>query len=371
MIELPFKTYNEFYQIDPYNLQNKVGGYISRESTEYYGALVITKINETDIKPQLIMGTPKIHYPFDSLQDGTRKYKFPVAKEIDIFEKLDGTNILAFSYTNGEDRFYSYKTRLLPFINAESKWGNFFEMWNKVAEEDFCCIEDIIDEYQCNLSFELYGARNPHLVVYEVPLAYSLLFGVTNTGNILSPLQLKTNLPSAKLIAICDKDYQNFYIAIQDRLQHELKIVDENTYSGMEGTVWYLKTIEGRIIQYKCKPETIETIHFSQGKGISKNAILATCWNALENTDRLTIEFIKQLLSEEFDSIKVEANHYLIEKCIAIVEDALIFRDKVLSEYKKIGIDIKLDKANVMRKLSEHFSKNLMGRVYSIIVNWN
>ena len=316
------------------------------------------------------MGTPKMHYPFTTTQTGERKYNFPVANKVEIFEKLDGTNILVYSYTDGDNIFYTCKTRLLPFVNAGSKWGNFFAMWKEVAGDDFDYIYDLIATLGCSLSFELYGARNPHLVIYDVPLAYALLFGVTNMGNIIPPTEIKCKLPKAKLLTIEGKDYGEAYVSLQKQLEGNLKKLDDNTYLGNEGAVWYLQTVDKRTIQYKCKPETIEIIHFSQGKGISKNSILATCWNALENTDKLTVDFIKQLLLEEFEAPKVEANHYLIESCIKVVEDALIFRDRVLNEYKAVGIDIKLDKVAVMRKMSEKFERNEMSKVYTTIMNW-
>ena len=369
--ELFGKDYHEFCELDPFNPQNEVKGHISRRATEYYGALVITHVNDIAVEEQLVMATPKMHYPFTTSQTGERKYNFPIASKVEVFEKLDGTNILAYSYTDGDDIFYTCKTRLLPFVNAGSKWGNFFAMWNEVAQEDWDYICDLISMLGCNLSFELYGARNPHLVIYDVPLAYALLFGVTNAGNIISPSKIECTLPKAKLIAEVDKDYDDAYVSIQKQLEKGLRKLGDETYAGIEGTVWYLQTIERRTIQYKCKPETIEIIHFSQGKGISRNSILATCWNALENTDRLTVDFIKQLLLEEFEAPKVEANHYLIESCIKVVEDALAFRDRVLSEYRAVGVDIKLDKVAVMRKMSEKFERNEMSKVYTAIMNWS
>jgi len=361
---------SEFCSVDPYNSQNEVSGFISRKPNEYYGALLITHINGNKVPDQLIMGTPKMHYPFTTTQTGEHKYLFPVAQDVEVYEKLDGTNILVNSYTDGEDVFYTCKTRLMPFVNAGSKWGNFYAMWNEVTEDYIGHIHNVMDKYQCNLSFELYGARNPHLVLYDVSLAFALLFGVTNTGRIISPALLDCKLPKARLITGIDKATSDLYEANQKQMQSDLRKMDDNTYRGSEGSVWYLRTVNNRTMQYKCKPESIEAIHFSQGKGISRNVILATCWNALENTDVLTVEFIKQLLVEEFDGNKVEANHFLIENCIQTVTNELAFRDKVLSEYKSIGININLDKITVMRAMSEKFEKKQMSKVYSTIVNW-
>jgi hypothetical protein len=361
--------YSSFVELDPFNLQNTVEGFISRKSNEFYGSMIITKVNGKD-REQLIMATPKMHYPFGKTETEERIYHFPKAKQIEIYEKLDGTNVLAYFYEDSEGfRWLSYKTRLRPFLSS-SKFGNFLEMWKEVSPP-ISFMKTLMTRNRCNLSFEMYGSRNPHLVVYDVPLSQKILFGVTNTGNILSPEDLGVLDMSANLVGIIDwnssPDLIQHYTENQKNLETGLKKVDENYYSGTEGTVWYLKTPEGRCIQFKCKPETIETIHFSQGAGLGKNTIIATCWNALENVDELTIEFVKQLLLEEFDPRIVEANHYLIEKSIQFVMGELRDRVRILEEYRKTGLNFLTDKVSVMRALSQVFTKNDMKKVFSTV----
>lgn len=183
------KDYNTFCEVDPFNSKNELRGFISRRSNEFYGALLITHVNDKELKPQLIMATPKMHYPFDSREDGSRSYKFPIANKVEVYEKLDGTNVLAYFYTDGDNRFLTYKTRLRPFLSS-SKFGDFKNMWLETASKYFNEIEHEMERSDCNLSFELYGARNPHLIAYPNSLDIALLFGVTNTGAILSPAQL-------------------------------------------------------------------------------------------------------------------------------------------------------------------------------------
>lgn len=365
--------YNSFCEIDPYNPKNEVSGFISRKSNEFYGALIITHINNKKVPDQLIMGTPKMHYPFDSRADGSRNYSFPKAKTIEIYEKLDGTNILAYSYIAPDDyQYITYKTRLRPFLGS-GKFGDFFNMWNEISKSHQTEIIKIIKKYNMNLSFELWGARNPHLVVYSVPLTFSLLFGINNEGKIFSPIEFGVisdiyHFPVLEPLKIINKDYVWNYEELQKELQSKLTQTEDGFYSGMEGTVWYLHTIESKCIQLKCKPETIEAIHFSQGVGLSKNVILATCWNAFENTDTLTLEFIKQLLIEEFKPEVVESKHYLIESCIDFVTKEMEFKTKVLEKYKTTGKNILLEKREVMRELSQYFPREKMKKVYSYIV---
>lgn len=372
------KDFDTFCEVDPFNLKNEVQGYISRKSNEYYGALIITHINNEKVPEQLIMGTPKMHYPFAPRADGTRNYYFPLtskglAKKIEVYEKLDGTNILAYHYTYKDNIYLTYKTRLRPFLNEGSRWGRFCSMWREVAESKFGDIRLIMMEENLNLSFELYGARNPHLVMYKVPLALALLFGVSNSGRVLSPTRLKTtrDLPIVPLLKTVDKDYVWNYEQLQEELNDGLSQVEDGYYTGVEGTVWYFHHGDGRCVQLKCKPEIIEAIHFSAGaKRINRQVILATCWNALENVEVLTIDFIKQLLLEEFRPELIEASHYQIEKGIEFVTSELEFRQRVLDEYSSTGKNINLHKAEVMRMLSSKFEKGIMRKVYSTITNF-
>ncbi len=359
------KDYNSFVEKDPFN-NNLVECYICRRSTELYGALLITKINGNQVTPQLILGTPKIHYPFDTMGDGARRYKFPSAKEIEVYIKYDGSNILWFSYSNGDIIYYSCKTRLRPFVVDNSRFGNFYSMWREVADSYKDEIRRTINKYGCNLSFELWGSRNSHTMMYKVPLTFSLLFGVTNTGRIIPPSKIECNLPKAKLFTIVDKDYVWSYEQIRKALQAELK-QEGDYYYGDEGVVWYLTMHDGRTIQYKAKPDQIEAIHFAAGARTSRNSILNTVWNSLENQPVPTVEFVKILLAEEFKQEEVEANHYLISNCVDFVKAELDFRERVLNEYKKLGMNIIIQKVEVMRALSPLFNRKEMTKVFNTI----
>ncbi len=366
--ELFGNNYQEFCEVDPFNPKNKVEGYISRKPNEFYGSLIITKINDRAVTPQLIMGSPKMHYPFSPREDGSRDYKFPIVKNIEIWEKIDGSNVVAYQYSDGDNQYTTFKLRLRPFM-ANSRFGKFLDMWKEVASDYFTEIEREMERSNCNLSFEIFGSRNPHLIIYKNSLNFALLFGVTNDGKILSPTELRNpDLPIAVKIKSIDKDFVQNYEQLQIEFQDKLQQDEEGYYSGMEGCVWYAHTPDGGCTQFKMKPEVIEAIHFSQGgAGLSKTVILATTWNALENTDSPTIEFVSQLLLEEFDAHAIEANEHLIGRCITFVIGEAEFRNKVSTEYKATGLNILLNKTDVMRQLSTKFERNQMKKVYSVI----
>lgn len=365
------KEYREFLEPDPFNEGNEVGGYISQKPNEYYGAMVITIVNGKAVAPQMVMGSPKMHYPFEKRDDGERRYVFPPARYIEIYEKLDGTNILAYYYygENGE-RYLSFKTRLRPFVRS-GRFGDFEGMWKEVGLPYADIMKRLMQDMDCNLSFEMYGSRNTHLVVYDMPLAIAFLFGVTNVGRILSPsaepVKYEGALPVVRRLQVIERDYVWNYEETRRKLQAGLKQVDDEHYSGVEGAVWYLHLAGGRCIQIKCKPEDIEAIHFAAGAHMSKNSIIATCWNAFENVDTLSFAAVKELLVEEWDEAEIEANRGLVRNCISLVTEEAEFRRDVVEAYRATGLNVRLNKAEVMRDMADRYPKSKMRKVYSII----
>ena len=63
LLQLDLKWLQDFEVDDTFNSQ-QLRGYMSRKPDHRYGALVITHVNEEEC-PQIIWGTPKLHYPFD------------------------------------------------------------------------------------------------------------------------------------------------------------------------------------------------------------------------------------------------------------------------------------------------------------------
>lgn len=251
VIEKPFhkndKDWTSFSEIDPFN-NNLVSGKISHHSGDDYGALFIEKVNNRDA-PQLIYCTPKLAYPFDA----SGHWHFPKAVEIKRFEKLDGTNVFAYSYEDEKgNKFVSYKTRLNPFLK-DSKFGPFKTMWGEILER-YPKIKFIVLNRGCNLSFELWGARNPHLVKYEEALDASLLFERHNQK--VCPCHTLTyesfGLRVAQFLGNVDRDYVWTYQNTQEEIGNALVELEDGGYSGQEGEVWYLLDERGNWHLYKC-----------------------------------------------------------------------------------------------------------------------
>jgi len=352
------KDYSSFSAEDPFN-NNEVEGYICRQQSDKYGSLLINKVNGKKC-PQLIYCTPKIDYPFD--RNGN--WRFPRAKRIERYEKLDGTNIFAYRYRDDEDSQYlTYKTRLLPFV-GNSKFGPFLQMLKEIILK-YPDIKNLPWKLNMNLSFELWGARNPHLVLYDKPLELSFLFA-RDGQKILPPLSFDVNISIASFKGLVDRDYISSYKQSQNDMNSNLKEVEGEKYQGQEGEVWYLLLETGDWIMFKCKPEIIESIHWGAG-GIGRNIIRATCQNAFENWDNPTIENVVSLLLEEFNQQEIDKAYYNIQKYLNEETINKGFKQEVLSEYYKIGINLLENKAGVMRQLSTKFKREQMKKIYTII----
>lgn len=357
-LKLKEKDLQEFETEDPIHPQHILKGFLSRRPDHRYGAVAITHINNKEAY-QLHFATPKQHYPFDK----NGQYCFPKAREIEVYEKLDGTNVCAYRYYVEGKAFQTYKLRLSPVLR-NSKWGNFLDLWNEMLER-YPRVANICEVNDCNVSFELYGNRNTHLIVYDTPVDIALLFGVNREGGILPPSKLDNlAIPTAKLLAKITSgrelvtEYNRFRKDIE---QSNAKNPDE-TIKGSEGVVWYLVDQTGAVIQFKCKPESIEEIHWGTG-AIDVNTIKATAHNVLETEDTITYEATVELLKEEFSDEQVEVSDARIRKVVEDLIEWYAFQAKVMEIYQSIGVKFHEDKGTVMRAMSKHFPKNAMKRV--------
>jgi hypothetical protein len=155
------------------------------------------------------------------------------------------------------------------------------------------------------------------------------------------------------------------YGRIREKLQATIQSQDDEKLSGSEGAVWYVTTTDMARVLFKCKPESVEAIHWKGG--INKAAVMATCWNLLETEDVLEYAKLERLLLEEYSQEDIDAFREHIDKCIADVSEELNFRNRVLEAYDKIGIKLASDKAAVMRQLAPQFPKTLMKKVFALI----
>jgi hypothetical protein len=361
VLQVKEKHLAPFETEDPFN-NNNLKGFLCRVSDHRYGAMYLTHVNGIEA-PQLIYATPKLRYPFDRLGH----YRFPPAKRVEIYEKLDGTNVLAYCYTCQGQRYISYKLRLTAAVR-NSRFGPFLDFWQEMLTR-YPGIPRLPEINNCNISFELYGSRNKHLIVYDVPLDVAVLFGIDDEARIRPPSILKTlGIPGAPLRGRIEgpSDYQQEYQAHQADCEAMNREVEDGTIEGTEGRVWYLHDIHSNVVMFKCKPESVEQIHWAGG-GLSKNVVRATAYNVLETDEELTYAGIKELLLEEYAENVIEGFRAHIEQVIAQVTEEVKFKEEIVAVYRQLGMDLRDDKSAVMRAFAQRYPKKLMRRVYSIL----
>ena len=338
-------------------------GYLCRRPDHRYGALYLTHIDGEEA-PQLIYATPKLHYPFD--RAGT--YRFPLAREVLVFEKIDGTNVLGFCYHWRGQSFLTYKLRLSPIVR-NSQHGPFLDLWQEILRQ-YPDIPKLPALNGCAISFELYGARNKHLVVYDVPLAVAVLFGVDAAGHVRPPTDLQLlGVPAATLVARLAQvgDYQALYQGHQAECEQGNQLLEEGSLRGTEGRVWYMRPLAGEVVMFKCKPASVEQIHFAIGAGLSKAIVRATAYNVLETEAALSYEGIRALLLEDYSEEEIDGYRPLIDQVIDQLNAEMQFQAQVLAMYDALGLDLATQKDQVMRAFSAQFPKKLMRKVYAVL----
>ena len=391
-------SYNKFTEVvDPFNPQNKLSGHIGISNINY-GNLIITEINGEECE-QTIYTTPKLSYPFD--RNG--KWTLPPARYIEVYEKLDGTNIFMYRYRYQDEWLVTYKTRLTPFV-VNGYFGEFQDMWREMLEKypDIATMFDRHSGYY-GFAFELYGSRNKHLMEYDVPLDTALLFGVSSNirpgdninYDINSPADMgagpysfdphrspniyEENIPAApKIMELTNsnaldelkKDFEPDYRLHQNNMETTLVKSEEDgvdSFEGSEGYVWYVCLEDWTIKMFKCKPESIENIHWEMGSPmINQNTIRSPVYNSAESGG-ISVLKVEELLREEFSKEKVEKSRARIDKVYREVRQELQMRKKVQERLADINYK-NMEVPDVMRYLSNYFVGSEMSKVYGNVM---
>lgn len=358
-----------FEEIDVYNGNNLLGGFITKTEGHYYGSLFITHINGMKSKDQFIQSSPKIKYPYD--RNGIFSFRNVPGTLAHAYEKYDGTAIIAYCYEYRGKMYKTYKTRATA-VTKSFELFNFTELWRKILIK-YPTISEHVTARQ-SLVFELYGVKNTHLILYKVSLDAVLLFAIDReTEEYIVPQELgRLNFPTAKVkyTIKSDHDFPSYYNKIRGEIESMNEVTDKGII-GSEGVVIYVDggSKTGGWIQYKCKPQSVMDVHCAPGLG--RKDIVATVYNAFENysEDEINYNTVKLLLMEEVTEREVDARKPLVEKCIEAVKKDVIVRKHIIDEYSKLDISIEKDKHVVMRHMSKLFEKKMMKYVYSIILS--
>lgn len=364
-----FSQTRRFLERDPFNPGNVLECEISMNKGHRYGALIIHKINGDKLKePQVIYGTRKLSYPFDK----NGNWHFPSALRIFSYRKYDGTNIFMYRYQYKGELFTTYKVRLFPFLR-----GPILKLWKRCLEM-YPSIKRMFAYFpEANgFSFEMYGSDNPHLIEYNHDLEVRLLFAQKQKRSeliIIPPSHLMWGFDKgqqlygfniAEKLAYYEGDYVYNYQTEQD--QHEINLTEtDDGFKGEEGSVWYLQDKNKEWHLFKCKPNSIEKIHWA-AYPLAPEVIKATAYNVLEVYEKVDYESLCELLLEEFPKQQIELSERRIRRIVEELDQKEQFKQRV--KLAMVGLDANLKTVDILRQLSKKFDKKEMTSVYQAVV---
>jgi hypothetical protein len=102
-------------------------------------------------------------------------------------------------------------------------------------------IPDLVPRNGCAISFELYGSRNTHLLVYPQELDTAVLFGVRADASVVPPDRLDyAPVPAAPLLGVlrASEDPVARYAAIREEMERQNRPTEDEHLTGIEGAVW-------------------------------------------------------------------------------------------------------------------------------------
>ena len=353
----------EFSAEDTFNPGNTLSGVICYTPNNLYGRLVLFQVNDEPCE-QIIYTTPKLHYPFDK----NGKFHWPPVEKFEFWEKIDGTNVLAYHYSYKEKDFITFKTRLTP-VMKDSALVSFREMWIEYRNENTWIDQVIEANPNYNLSFELYGSRNPITIKYDFPLEVALLFGVKRfNGNICPPSRLfrSGNVKTPGFMDGTQKDLTVIYNEMREACS-----VKNAVELRSEGFVMYAHVGEPSWRMLKCKGEEIEQIHWTASGSIPGLSIRNTAVNVFEDRDNPTVDDLIVLLKEEYSNELINKSMIKIGKAWDWAVELMALTKKVNEVWKiakEQGFDVTKDKGATMRFISQYFEKKIMSRVGGIVL---
>ncbi|MBI3960335.1 MAG: hypothetical protein HY328_16095, partial [Chloroflexi bacterium] len=264
------------------------------------------------------------------------------------------------------------RTRLQPVVSP-SRWGN----WSALIAEampDRGPVEQAVAEERVVLIFELWGYRNPHLVAYATPLALTLHTAIQK-GQVLSYPRLaqiaeRYGLNLVDSVAVLTPDSAGLaqaYRRLQEEMEAHNQAAGDATFAE-EGAILMLSTAESATL-WKCKPPSVEEIHWAAGAGISKANVEQALYKMLENGYDFaagSVADLKTELESDFEPTQIEYASPLVQEVYDdfVEESKRRARLRQLVDESSLGLK---DLPNLMRSLSAHYAKREMGWVYATV----
>jgi hypothetical protein len=212
------------------------------------------------------------------------------------------------------------------------------------------------------------------MITYDTPLALTLHTAIRHkkpmSFRLLSDLAQRHGFTVIDTVLSAKPDAAGLAEAYR-RLQAEMEARNQTAGEGKfleEGAILVLSTAE-TAMYYKCKPPTIEEIHWAQGAGIGRTNIDHTLFKMLENGYDFTngsVEDLKSELLSDFEPTELEIAEELIQR---------VYTEFILEQQQRAWLRQLVDSSglavhdlpNLMRYLSQHYPKRQMSWVYGTV----
>lgn len=293
-----FKKDNPFFE------GQTIEGYINHEKGLMGGSIIITRVNDLQVEPQLIYGTPKLAYPY---KQGTNEFNLPEKARFILANKWNGMNVLFYKYKDdkGVTRWCA-KSKGTAVIN-NSEFGNFLDLtklaMDKMNYGDWFWPFIYSEPFQ-SISCELCGYLEPHLVKYDFDIALQPLFTINYDGKIR--YYQKRLLFDGNPNVVCQLSQETaFQVNEEYRKANNLPLKYEYNHFAVEGDVLYLLDDEGYVINrtlYKIKPKDIEEVHWQTFDATMQGRVQ----EAVRKCQERNIEINAKNIQEELDMGKKE-----------------------------------------------------------------
>ncbi len=354
----------------------RFSGFVCRQESERLGTLAITALDGQE-RLEFISAMPKIHYPYIQDRDGRMQVAIPVP--INLVDarftvKLDGTAIIFYALTGAGRQPLEViaRTRLLPVL-APSRWGDWHSLLGQ-ALPDRTPVERAVIEQRVVLVFELWGYRNPHLIHYDTPLALTLHTGIHHRKPVsyrqLADLAHRYRLDLVPTLETAAPDAEGLADAYR-RWQARIEAQNQAAGPGVfvqEGAILMLSTAE-TAAYWKCKPPSIEEIHWQAGQRIGREIVQQALFKMLENGYDFAngrVEDLHTALEADFDVQQVQGEADLIARLYLEFSVELQRRDWLRQLVEASSLDPH-DLPNLMRHLAQHYPRREMGWVYATV----
>ena len=351
-------------------------GFLCRQESDKLGMLAVTALDGQE-RLEFIPAMPKIHYPYIQDREGRLQVSIPVPINVTDARfnvKLDGTAIIFYPLKDAAGQVLEVvvRTRLLPML-MPSRWGD----WNGMLAEalpDRGPVEAAVRGQDVVLVFELWGYRNPHLVRYDTPLALTLHTAIRHRKPVsyrrLADIAGSYGLDMAPTLEVAAPDADGLAAAYrrwQARLEAENQAAGQDVFV-QEGAILMLSTAE-TAEYWKCKPPSIEEIHWQADQHISKEIVRQALLKLVESGHDFaagTVEAVNALLEVDYQPQDVAAEAELIERVVLDFVVELQRQEWLRGLVDASGLDPH-DLPALMRHLSEHYPRKEMGWVYATV----